>query len=299
MDNIIYFKSKNEIKNELIKIFNNIDNYIINNNFNEDIIKNFYNVYNKLRKDEWNDPLNVIFLEKFDKITKENDDFNKIMIELKYIELYDKLKKNLIILNNEEIRLIILATLKFNNLDDLIYQEIAKCFLNNMIQKDINISKNTKEKVCKVIDYIECIQNGENPIMIALNNHNNHYSKEIETKTDTIDNIYNYYLTQLDGISQFRVDLNINIIININKIKNIKKLSLSTQNKFINLTNTIKKLNVGILKEIDGISNLVEIFLHFKNEIDKIDIKLLETLFSYMYINKMSINEIDDFYRRL
>ena len=69
--------------------------------------------------------------------------------------------------------------------------------------------------------------------------------------------------------------------------------------KFIELIKMIKNIKLGLINEIEGISNLVEIFDHFKDEIDKIEIDTLKNLFSFMFINKLNINEIDDYYRGL
>ena len=146
---------------------------------------------------------------------------------------------------------------------------------------------------------------GEDPINVSLENLNK--DKEAYVNEDrldsgifTIDRIYKYYINQVNNLSQILdVELGVKTIININRIKYIKKLNQSTQMKFIELIKMIKNIKLGLINEIEGISNLVEIFDHFKDEIDKIEIDTLKNLFSFMFINKLNINEIDDYYRGL
>lgn len=312
MEDVIVFKDKNKIHKEMLSIFNDIHKYIHSQNMistsNEDIIELidvFYITYDRLKKDEWNNPSDVIFLKKFNNVTKSDVKLNEYLNKMEYIKIYDILKKELTDLSEEQIRLLISSTSIFDDLDDSTYKNIVKCFSNSLIMKDLNETTDFQNKVNKFVDYIECIQMGEDPINVSLENLNK--DKEAYVNEDrldsgifTIDRIYKYYNNQANNLSiVLGVDVDVRTTINIKRIKNIKKLNQSTQIKFIELIKMIKNIKLGLIKEIEGVSDLVEIFDHFKNEIDKIEIETLKSLFSFMFINKLNINEIDDYYRGL
>lgn len=312
MEDITVFKDKKKIHKEMLNIFNDIHKYIHSQNMistsNEDIVEliNDFNViYDKLKKDEWNNPSDIIFLKKIINVTKSDVKLKEYLNKMEYIKIYDILKKELTDLSEEQIRLLISSTSIFDDLDDSTYKNIVKCFSNSLIMKDLNEPVDFQNRVNKLVDYIECIQMGEDPINVSLENLNK--DKEVYVNKDrldsgifTIDRIYKYYINQVNNLSQILdVELGVKTIININRIKYIKKLNQSTQMKFIELIKMIKNIKLGLINEIEGISNLVEIFDHFKDEIDKIEIDTLKNLFSFMFINKLNINEIDDYYRGL
>lgn len=312
MEDITVFKDKKKIHKEMLNIFNDIHKYIHSQNMistsNEDIVEliNDFNViYDKLKKDEWNNPSDIIFLKKINNVTKNDVKLREYLNKMEYIKIYDILKKELTDLSEEQIRLLISSTSIFDDLDDSMYKNIVKCFSNSLIMKDLNEPMDFQNRVYKLVDYIECIQMGEDPINVSLENLNK--DKEVYANEDglssgifTIDRIYKYYINQVNNLSQILdVELGVKTIININRIKYIKKLNQSTQMKFIELIKMIKNIKLGLINEIEGISNLVEIFDHFKDEIDKIEIDTLKNLFSFMFINKLNINEIDDYYRGL
>lgn len=312
MEDITVFKDKKKIHKEMLNIFNDIHKYIHSQNMistsNEDIVEliNDFNViYDKLKKDEWNNPSDIIFLKKINNVTKNDVKLREYLNKMEYIKIYDILKKELTDLSEEQIRLLISSTSIFDDLDDSMYKNIVKCFSNSLIMKDLNEPTDFQNRVYKLVDYIECIQMGEDPINVSLENLNK--DKEVYANEDglssgifTIDRIYKYYINQVNNLSQILdVELGVKTIININRIKYIKKLNQSTQMKFIELIKMIKNIKLGLINEIEGISNLVEIFDHFKDEIDKIEIDTLKNLFSFMFINKLNINEIDDYYRGL
>lgn len=312
MEDITVFKDKKKIHKEMLNIFNDIHKYIHSQNMistsNEDIVEliNDFNViYDKLKKDEWNNPSDIIFLKKINNVTKNDVKLREYLNKMEYIKIYDILKKELTDLSEEQIRLLISSTSIFDDLDDSMYKNIVKCFSNSLIMKDLNEPTDFQNRVNKLVDYIECIQMGEDPINVSLENLNK--DKEVYANEDglssgifTIDRIYKYYINQVNNLSQILdVELGVKTIININRIKYIKKLNQSTQMKFIELIKMIKNIKLGLINEIEGISNLVEIFDHFKDEIDKIEIDTLKNLFSFMFINKLNINEIDDYYRGL
>lgn len=312
MEDITVFKDKKKIHKEMLNIFNDIHKYIHSQNMistsNEDIVElinDFNAIYDKLKKDEWNNPSDIIFLKKINNVTKNDVKLREYLNKMEYIKIYDILKKELTDLSEEQIRLLISSTSIFDDLDDSMYKNIVKCFSNSLIMKDLNEPMDFQNRVYKLVDYIECIQMGEDPINVSLENLNK--DKEVYANEDgldsgifTIDRIYKYYINQVNNLSQILdVELGVKTIININRIKYIKKLNQSTQMKFIELIKMIKNIKLGLINEIEGISNLVEIFDHFKDEIDKIEIDTLKNLFSFMFINKLNINEIDDYYRGL
>lgn len=312
MEDITVFKDKKKIHKEMLNIFNDIHKYIHSQNMintsNEDIVElinDFNAIYDKLKKDEWNNPSDIIFLKKISNVTKSDVKLREYLNKMEYIKIYNILKKELTDLSEEQIRLLISSTSIFDDLDDSMYKNIVKCFSNSLIMKDLNEPMDFQNRVNKLVDYIECIQMGEDPINVSLENLNK--DKEAYVNEDrldsgifTIDRIYKYYINQVNNLSQILdVELGVKTIININRIKYIKKLNQSTQMKFIELIKIIKNIKLGLINEIEGISNLVEIFDHFKDEIDKIEIDTLKNLFSFMFINKLNINEIDDYYRGL
>ncbi len=312
MEDITVFKDKKKIHKEMLNIFNDIHKYIHSQNMintsNEDIVElinDFNAIYDELKKDEWNNPSDIIFLKKINNVTKSDVKLREYLNKMEYIKIYYILKKELTDLSEEQIRLLISSTSIFDDLDDSMYKNIVKCFSNSLIMKDLNEPMDFQNRVNKLVDYIECIQMGEDPINVSLENLNK--DKEVYVNEDrldsgifTIDRIYKYYINQVNNLSQILdVELGVKTIININRIKYIKKLNQSTQMKFIELIKMIKNIKLGLINEIEGISNLVEIFDHFKDEIDKIEIDTLKNLFSFMFINKLNINEIDDYYRGL
>lgn len=312
MEDITVFKDKKKIHKEMLNIFNDIHKYIHSQNMistsNEDIVElinDFNAIYDELKKDEWNNPSDIIFLKKINNVTKSDVKLREYLNKMEYIKIYYILKKELTDLSEEQIRLLISSTSIFDDLDDSMYKNIVKCFSNSLIMKDLNEPTDFQNRVNKLVDYIECIQMGEDPINVSLENLNK--DKEVYANEDglssgifTIDRIYKYYINQVNNLSQILdVELGVKTIININRIKYIKKLNQSTQMKFIELIKMIKNIKLGLINEIEGISNLVEIFDHFKDEIDKIEIDTLKNLFSFMFINKLNINEIDDYYRGL
>lgn len=312
MEDITVFKDKKKIHKEMLNIFNDIHKYIHSQNMintsNEDIVElinDFNAIYDELKKDEWNNPSDIIFLKKINNVTKSDVKLREYLNKMEYIKIYYILKKELTDLSEEQIRLLISSTSIFDDLDDSMYKNIVKCFSNSLIMKDLNEPMDFQNRVNKLVDYIECIQMGEDPINVSLENLNK--DKEVYANEDrlssgifTIDRIYKYYINQVNNLSQILdVELGVKTIININRIKYIKKLNQSTQMKFIELIKMIKNIKLGLINEIEGISNLVEIFDHFKDEIDKIEIDTLKNLFSFMFINKLNINEIDDYYRGL
>ena len=312
MEDITVFKDKKKIHKEMLNILNDIHKYIHSQNMintsNEDIVElinDFNAIYDELKKDEWNNPSDIIFLKKINNVTKSDVKLREYLNKMEYIKIYNILKKELTDLSEEQIRLLISSTSIFDDLDDSMYKNIVKCFSNSLIMKDLNEPMDFQNRVNKLVDYIECIQMGEDPINVSLENLNK--DKEVYVNEDrldsgifTIDRIYKYYINQVNNLSQILdVELGVKTIININRIKYIKKLNQSTQMKFIELIKMIKNIKLGLINEIEGISNLVEIFDHFKDEIDKIEIDTLKNLFSFMFINKLNINEIDDYYRGL
>ena len=312
MEDITVFKDKKKIHKEMLNIFNDIHKYIHSQNMintsNEDIVElinDFNAIYDELKKDEWNNPSDIIFLKKINNVTKSDVKLREYLNKMEYIKIYYILKKELTDLSEEQIRLLISSTSIFDDLDDSMYKNIVKCFSNSLIMKDLNEPMDFQNRVNKLVDYIECIQMGEDPINVSLENLNK--DKEVYVNEDrldsgifTIDRIYKYYINQVNNLSQILdVELGVKTIININRIKYIKKLNQSTQMKFRERIKMIKNIKLGLINEIEGISNLVEIFDHFKDEIDKIEIDTLKNLFSFMFINKLNINEIDDYYRGL
>ena len=179
MEDVIVFKDKNKIHKEMLSIFNDIHKYIHSQNMistsNEDIIELidvFYITYDRLKKDEWNNPSDVIFLKKFNNVTKSDVKLIEYLNKMEYIRIYDILKKELTDLSEEQIRLLISSTSIFDDLDDSMYKNIVKCFSNSLIMKDLNETTDFQNKVNKFVDYIECIQMGEDPINVSLENLN-------------------------------------------------------------------------------------------------------------------------------
>ena len=253
MEDITVFKDKKKIHKEMLNIFNDIHKYIHSQNMistsNEDIVElinDFNAIYDKLKKDEWNNPSDIIFLKKINNVTKNDVKLREYLNKMEYIKIYDILKKELTDLSEEQIRLLISSTSIFDDLDDSMYKNIVKCFSNSLIMKDLNEPTDFQNRVNKLVDYIECIQMGEDPINVSLENLNK--DKEVYANEDgldsgifTIDRIYKYYINQVNNLSQILdVELGVKTIININRIKYIKKLNQSTQMKFIELIKMIK-----------------------------------------------------------
>ena len=78
----------------------------------------------------------------------------------------------------------------------------------------------------------------------------------------------------------------------------IKKYNNINQNKYIELTKTIRNSAPNLIENIMNVSSLTSIFLTFDKKIDEIDLKMLEIMLFDKIINQKSIEDIKKDYER-
>lgn len=105
-----------------------------------------------------------------------------------------------------------------------------------------------------------------------------------------IDEINDNYLMCLEFIGINRLDDR--VINNIEDIEYIKEFSNEIKTTFIKLFNRIDNNDdLNILKKVDLISNLVELFLNLKEEVNKYSEEKLINAVAYKTINETSLEE--------
>lgn len=314
MADIINFNEvKSEIKqaNRKLKIiFNDVKNFTERRKkFSEyeyyDILfKDFFVIHDKLKKDKWSDPNNIDFLNKFERITYDEDKINKYTNKLEYIRLYDKFKKEILNLSDESVKIIFhLVYVFYQNIDS--FSEIIKWFNHPIIKKVIDSENNYQMKLDLAESLTETILEGNNPLEYAISIQNEHKILE-EEKTDdltngiiTIERIHEYFSKQAFYLNCLLESSQINKqIININKMLVIRKFGNSVEIKFISLINIILESTNILIEQLKLVSDLVEIFIYYREKIDKIDISKIESLLFYKNINEKSIEEVSDFFER-
>ena len=77
-----------------------------------------------------------------------------------------------------------------------------------------------------------------------------------------------------------------------NVLEQIKKYNNINQNKYIELTKTIRNSAPNLIENIKNVSSLTSIFLTFDRKIDEIDLKMLEIMLFDKIINQKSIEDI-------
>lgn len=311
MADILKFKNKEYIDKKILYLFKKIDKYIKGHDDvkeNYDYLTNyFYNVYEKVKNGKWNDPSNLIFLNKLYEVTHEREKEDIYINQLEYIRMYDMLKKDLIKLDAEYIRMFLNIYYEFGDVDVNVYKTLIESFSNKMIKDSIESEKEFSKKADKILDYAECIIDGINPVDYAVSLKNEKQVKEnkkeefedLENGILTIDRIHKYYLNQAMSLKEFTCDFPTNdIMSNITKIMRIKRYSNNVQIKFITIMQSYHKCNIGLIEKIKFMSHLVEIFLYYNEKIEKMDIDILESLLFYKKMNELTMEDVSDFYER-
>ena len=259
-----------------------IDDYIIN------LFKYFDIVFKKVSINKWKYVNYEKFIEKF-KLFLHNDDFVNLLYCIEFIKIYDVVGSRLLNLSDEYLKLFVKSISIYEDLDISLYKKIYE-YLSLQIIKNIIDKKDTfKNKLNTVINIIELIECGYDPITInMLENNCIEELDNLDIGIITIDRIYNYYINQVTGLINLNNNIiSKNIVNNINKILLIKSYSNMAQNKFIELIKEIRKCSKSLIEQLTLISNLIEIFLYLDKKIEKISI---DSLYSILF-DKKAIND--------
>lgn len=306
MGNIIDISDRFNIQNKKLEIFNNVANKKgLRNEIKkhdkhyEYIITKFDEIYDKLKKGLWSNKNDNKFVEKFESITASEDETLKYINELEFIYLYDLLKEDIFKVKDEYINIFLYIPDSFLDVQKKSYEELIKCLSNKKIIEILDKKETKNEKKYEIFDYVECILDGENPIEFALLPNDEEKLDTLDSGIITIDRIYNFYSYEVMVLKSLSPNIINDEISNIiEMIPLIKKYNNINQNKYIELTKTIRNSAPNLIENIKNVSSLTSIFLTFDKKIDEIDLKMLEIMLFDKIINKKSIEDIKKDYER-
>lgn len=307
MTEIIKFKAKDEINKELKIIFDEIDEYLnrednayLNhpNEYYSKLIKCFYDIYNKLKENRWDNKYNIKFLDSFKEITFDDDIENKYINQMEYIRLYDFLSGDLFKLNNEYIKILMYIGFELDEINEEVYKSVINLLENHLIKESIDKKEEFDEKLKILLDYIDYAEAGLNPIELAVSIINDKKENQKESIDDlsngimTIERIYNFYINQAYFCrSLFETFPSNQIFDNIKKIILIKNYSNIIQIKFIVLVQKFQEIEQCLDGRFKFMSDLVDIFLHYKEKIEHMDIDDLSNILFFKRINDLTMGE--------
>lgn len=313
MNNVIQLNKNNYISdNRIIKLFEDIDKSIkkVTIKYKDEVniyffqlCDYFYNVYNKVKNNRWiNKTGTDKFLSYYNLIlADETNELDIIFLQLEYIKLFDTVKFELFNLNNNEVKSLInhFFELEEDNIDISLYKKIVKYLQLPQINDIIYDSESNSEKKGRFVDVILLIKSGYNYLEII--NMFNEISDDFEDLTTgiiTIDKIHKYYINEStlfvnnenqdsDTLhSKINCSLTNNQFNNIDKIVLLNGYSDSLKNKFIFVVQKIESMKVNLYSKLVLISDLVELFIYFKDKLDKLDIENILILLTYKNINE-------------
>lgn len=306
MGNIIDISDRFNIQNKKLEIFNNVANKKgLRNEIKkydkhyEYIITKFDEIYDKLKKGLWSNKTDNKFVEKFESITASEDEILKYINELEFIYLYDLLKEDIFKVKDEYINIFLYIPDSFLDVQKKSYEELIRCLSNKKIIEILDKKETKNEKKYEIFDYVECILDGENPIEFALLPNDEEKLDTLDSGIITIDRIYNFYSYEVMVLKSLSPNIINDEISNIiEMIPLIKKYNNINQNKYIELTKTIRNSAPNLIENIKNVSSLTSIFLTFDKKIDEIDLKMLEIMLFDKIINQKSIEQIKKDYER-
>lgn len=306
MGNIIDISDRFNIQNKKLEIFNNVANKKgLRNEIKkydkhyEYIITKFDEIYDKLKKGLWSNKIDNKFVEKFESITASEDETLKYINELEFIYLYDLLKEDIFKVKDEYINIFLYIPDSFLDVQKKSYEELIRCLSNKKIIEILDKKETKNEKKYEIFDYVECILDGENPIEFALLPNDEEKLDTLDSGIITIDRIYNFYSYEVMVLKSLSPNIINDEVSNIiEMIPLIKKYNNINQNKYIELTKTIRNSAPNLIENIKNVSSLTSIFLTFDKKIDEIDLKMLEIMLFDKIINQKSIEDIKKDYER-
>ena len=306
MGNIIDISDRFNIQNKKLEIFNNVANKKdLRNEIKkydkhyEYIITKFDEIYDKLKKGLWSNKNDNKFVEKFESITASEDETLKYINELEFIYLYDLLKEDIFKVKDEYINIFLYIPDSFLDVQKKSYEELIKCLSNKKIIEILDKKETKNEKKYEIFDYVECILDGENPIEFALLPNDEEKLDTLDSGIITIDRIYNFYSYEVMVLKSLSPNIINDEVSNIiEMIPLIKKYNNINQNKYIELTKTIRNSAPNLIENIKNVSSLTSIFLTFDKKIDEIDLKMLEIMLFDKIIKQKSIEQIKKDYER-
>ena len=306
MGNIIDISDRFNIQNKKLEIFNNVANKKgLRNEIKkydkhyEYIITKFDEIYDKLKKGLWSNKNDNKFVEKFESITASEDETLKYINELEFIYLYGLLKEDIFKVKDEYINIFLYIPDSFLDVQKKSYEELIRCLSNKKIIEILDKKETKNEKKYEIFDYVECILDGENPIEFALLPNDEEKLDTLDSGIITIDRIYNFYSYEVMVLKSLSPNIINDEISNIiEMIPLIKKYNNINQNKYIELTKTIRNSAPNLIENIKNVSSLTSIFLTFDRKIDEIDLKMIEIMLFDKIINQKSIEDIKKDYER-
>ena len=209
------------------------------------------------------------------------------------------LKEDIFKVKDEYINIFLYIPDSFLDVQKKSYKELIKCLSNKKIIEILDKKETKNEKKYEIFDYVECILDGENPIEFALLPNDEEKLDTLDSGIITIDRIYNFYSYEVMVLKSLSPNIINDEISNIiEMIPLIKKYNNINQNKYIELTKTIRNSAPNLIENIKNVSSLTSIFLTFDKKIDEIDLKMLEIMLFDKIINQKSIEDIKKDYER-
>lgn len=213
--------------------------------------------------------------------------------------MYDLLKEDIFKVKDEYINIFLYIPDSFLDVQKKSYEELIRCLSNKKIIEILDKKETKNEKKYEIFDYVECILDGENPIEFALLPNDEEKLDTLDSGIITIDRIYNFYSYEVMVLKSLSPNIINDEISNIiEMIPLIKKYNNINQNKYIELTKTIRNSAPNLIENIKNVSSLTSIFLTFDKKIDEIDLKMLEIMLFDKIINQKSIEQIKKDYER-
>lgn len=294
--------------NKIIELFDNLysntrkfiyQNKDIIDKYFYDLFSYFNKVYDKVKNNMWlNNTMSEEFYNKYDLVTFDEVEYSRLTFQLEYIRLVDTSRIDVLKMDDEYIRLLFNSLIEFDDINIKTYQRVVHG-LSNAIIKEIIDKIDNKRKKYMMMDIISMLIDGHTYLDIKIECNGMYMDTEensdynLDAGIITIDKIHDYYIDQAIIMKEL---CNSNSFNNIDKILLIKGYNNSIQLKFIELIKVIRKCKKNLMDELDCISDLVEIFLYYKDQINNIDIEDLETILFYKNINKLNIEETNDMY---
>lgn len=313
MGDIIEFKNikkKNVDVTELNLLFSNLENNIVmfieENKDIIDIDQNFYDLFNEFKKIK--NKLNNIsfltdkkveeFISMFNDLDKMDDIYSKYSLLLEYVYIFYITKGDILEEDKEFVNVLLISFCEMDKIGIKSYSSFIKNISYPIVKEVINKQPDERGKKIVMENILKKLNEGNSVLDAVMTNNN-----ETEINDDVndlpilnIDNIQSYYYNQavffgIDILPEHVFD-NIGFINFINRYNGIIK------DKFIQLIIFIRNLEQDVLKELELVSDLVDIFDYFSDRIIEYDNRFLENLLLFKNMNKIDAEEAFKYYTK-
>lgn len=316
-----YFETTNEIKkilfNAVLDSKDNKNEYDYSEDETLEYLENYVlNLLPKLEKRNWlSKEKQQKFIDSYQEITNAKELISKVFYQLEFIYLTD-LDPSLLNESNEYIKLMI------ENLDVYFEEDISitniqfiKELLSKLKTTPIRnlFKKFDKEDNYTMNDVIELLLRGEDPLAVSV------IIKEIDSIVDdditegilTIDRVHSYYYEQStiiagmrDAAQEHQEEVkdnvekiyNYKIVDDVNRILYLKRYNEKYKTIFLTLVKEINEMSINLIQNIELVTTLTDILLHYEERIEELDIDTLKTMTFFATINRFTeidYNELD------